>query len=111
MTKATPKVQHNQLYVQHTIQPHCPIDSAAWFAWLEEATCFRYYSTSSLQVTARVSRPLQAISVRKEKRRRGFLWYAYRRVNGKLNKRYVGRTNTLTITRLDQVAGELNTVW
>lgn len=111
MTKTTPKVQHNQLHLQHTTQPHCPIDSAAWFAWLEEATSFRYYSTSSLQVTARVSRPLQPISVRKEKRRRGFLWYVYRRVNGKLNKWYVGRPNTLTITRLDKVAMELNTVW
>jgi LuxR family maltose regulon positive regulatory protein len=111
MTKTTPKVQHNQLYLPHTTQPHCPMDSAAWFAWLAEATSFRYYSTSSLPVTARVSRPMQPISVRKEKRHRGFLWYAYWRVHGQLNKRYVGRTNTLTITRLDQVAGELNTVW
>jgi LuxR family maltose regulon positive regulatory protein len=44
----------------------------------------------------------------KEYKQRGEgYWYAYVRVNGKRAKRYLGRDNDLTLTRLEQVAHEL----
>jgi LuxR family transcriptional regulator, maltose regulon positive regulatory protein len=56
-------------------------------------------------------RPLGPISVRKERRRQGWLWYAYRRANGQLHKVYVGTSQALTIARLDDVAADLNGRW
>ncbi len=43
------------------------------------------------------------ISVREEKRRHGYLWYAYIRVHGQLYRRHVGKTVALTQCKLDEV--------
>ena len=111
MTNSTPKIQDNLLHLTTTNHSFCQVDSTEWFAWLNTATRFRYFPTCRLRINNHYSRPMQPISVRKEQRRQGFLWYAYRRVNGKLNKRYVGKTDTLTSERLDEIATELNTIW
>jgi hypothetical protein len=51
------------------------------------------------------------ISLRKEQRRRGTLWYAYKRNHGVLHKRYVGKSAALTSAKLDEVAVELSRAW
>ncbi len=50
------------------------------------------------------------ISVRKEKRRRGVLWYAYLRSYRILHKRYVGTSEALTVARLEEIARVLNEI-
>jgi LuxR family transcriptional regulator, maltose regulon positive regulatory protein len=51
---------------------------------------------------------LPSVTVRKETVQRGTAyWYAYRRVQGKMVKRYVGRSADLTPARLEEVASAL----
>lgn len=104
MAKTTPIIQRNTLQGN----PAVAIGSPAWFAWLEGVASFRYYSEKTVHVAARYSRPLPPISVRKERRRQGALWYAYRRAYGQLFKVYVGTSQALTVARLDEVAAELS---
>ena len=111
--KSTPTVKNNMLYPDNVglTLPFCRLDSPEWFAWLELAISFRYYSTQSFPVTTHYNRRLEPISVRKERRRRQFLWYAYRRVHGQLHKRYFGGSHTLTEDRLDAIVTVLNEIW
>jgi hypothetical protein len=111
MAKATAKIQLNQLYTQEQTTPVCSLDSPEWFAWLATATTFRYFSQQRLLRSHNCYQPLQPISVRKEKRRRGYLWYAYFKTRGCLHKRYVGKSSALTTARLDEIAIILNQVW
>lgn len=66
------------------------VDSPAWRAWLAEATHFAYQPPDS---TFR-------LTLRKEKRRHGWYWYAYLRRDGKLHNAYVGRSEVVTAARL-----------
>lgn len=111
MAQNTPKVQAKKLYLAGAQTATCPVGSAAWFAWLETASAFRYFPDQQTRVAQGYTRTLFPISVRKEKRRRQFIWYAYRRSNGLLHKRYVGETETLTVARLDEVAAWLDAQW
>lgn len=80
-----------------TGQSPITVDSQAWFAWLAQATRFCYQPTSS---TFR-------LTLRKEKRRHGYYWYAYLKSDGKLHNAYVGRTEALTSQKLQQVFTQL----
>lgn len=111
MAKSTPQVQANQLYLAPATTPFCRLDSPTWFAWLETAIAFGYFSPQRLSVAYDYTRPIRPISVRKEKRRQGYLWYAYLRTNGRLHKRYLGKSTALTMTRLDEIALALNLIW
>lgn len=111
MAAKTPKVQHNQLYLQTQAEPLCHLDTPAWFAWLETVTSFRYYTQLRIDVAHGFSRPMRPISVRREKRRQGHLWYAYIRTHGRLHKRYVGKSTAVTQDRLEEVAALLNEMW
>ncbi len=113
MAKNTPQVRRRRLY----LTPHlnksfsCTVGSPEWFAWLESATSFRYQTLQCIPVFAQYTHPMRPISLRKEKRLRGYLWYANLRVHGILYKRYVGRSSDLTIERLDLIASDLNQQW
>lgn len=105
------QVKANCLYAdagQSNQSALCALDTPTWFAWLETAATFRYHSTCARSVARGFTRPLQPISLRKERRRRGFLWYAYLRKGGQLLKRYAGRSQALTIAHLDEIALDLN---
>src|SRR5947209_12262178 len=72
-------------------------DSPAWFAWLSELPSFGFHGKYG------------SYTARQERRERGErYWYAYRRTGQKLRKKYLGRTNDLTIDRLEQVARGLH---
>lgn len=73
------------------------VDTKAWFAWLTQANRFCYWPTTS---TFR-------LTVRKEKRRRAYYWYAYLKNARKLHNAYVGRTEAVTRERLQQVLTHL----
>jgi len=66
-----------------------------WQEWLLSAQSFRY-STSSPSASP--------YTVRKEKD----YWYGYRKVSGKLHKRYIGKSEDLTVAKLEEVASLLN---
>jgi hypothetical protein len=110
MAQTTPKVRDNQLYLAHDSEPLCLVESPAWFAWLQQARAFRYYSQQRHNVSRGHGPLLAPISLRQEKRRRGYLWYAYRRSYRILHKRYVGKSEALTKVKLEQMARLLNEV-
>ena len=111
MAHTTPLIRQEQLYLSDQRTPLCAVDSPAWFTWLSTATAFRFAS-SRRRIIIHGHGPLLApISLRKEHRRRGVFWYAYRRAHGHLHKRYVGRTDQLTLARLNEIAAVLHDCW
>ncbi len=111
MAKTTPKVRDRQLFCYANPAPMCKVDSPAWFAWLETATTFRYFSNQRHDWYQGNGPLFAPVSFRKERRRRVWLWYAYRRVHRVLHKRYVGKSNGLTAERLEETAVLLNEIW
>ncbi|MEG4521147.1 hypothetical protein [Microcoleus sp. AT9b-C5] len=70
------------------------IDTNHWFNWLTENKSFRYESRHHAPFTAR-----------KEKTD---YWYGYRKVAGKLHKRYIGKSLELNSAKLEEIAEALN---
>jgi LuxR family transcriptional regulator, maltose regulon positive regulatory protein len=68
------------------------IGSSEWFAWLSQHTRFSYQGKNG------------HFTARRETRRNKTFWYAYRRRTGKLYKQYLGKSDELTIERLEQVS-------
>ncbi len=93
---ATPLL-HNQLLWLPDAPTPLRMGSKAWFAWLQTATTFRYYPAP----------PLGLLTLRKEKRRHSWYWYAYLKSGPKLHNAYVGRSNSLTPAHLALVAQRL----
>lgn len=76
------------------------VDSATWFAWLKEPDVRSFhYEGDAGKFTAR--REERATSTNE-------YWYAYRKVQGKLRKVYLGAMEELTGDRLEQVAQEIS---
>jgi LuxR family maltose regulon positive regulatory protein len=74
-------------------------DTPAWFDWLEGAGSFAFHSASGV-----------ACTLRKETvQRGGTYWYAYWRAQGRVAKRYVGRSADLTLRRLEGALAEVST--
>ena len=74
----------------------CVPDSPDWFAWLTQLNSFHFQGKSG-HFTARQER----------KQRGATYWYAYRKAFGKQHKRYLGSTDTLTLTKLEEMADAL----
>src|SRR5436309_6780302 len=74
------------------------IGTAAWFAWLETASTFSFVSDVG-NFTARKERA--------STQRGGWYWKAYRKQHGKLSSRYLGKSETVTLARLQAVAQDL----
>lgn len=76
------------------------VDSATWFAWLKEPNVRSFhYESDAGKFTARKEE--RATSTNE-------YWYAYRKVQGKLRKVYLGAMEELTGDRLEQVAQEIS---
>ena len=71
-------------------------DSPALSVWVSRLSSFAFHGQNG-SYTAR----------KEHKGRDGEYWYAYARVEGKLTKRYLGRSSDLTLPRLEQVVQEL----
>jgi len=91
----TPLVLHHALHLPGTSP--IPVGSSAWFAWLATASCFSYKPEASIY----------HLTMRKEKRRNTFYWYAYLKVDSKLHNAYVGLSPTLSAQRLEAVSAKL----
>lgn len=71
------------------------VGTKRWFDWLNsnKAKSFRFESDAG-SYTARKEQPHST----------GYqCWYAYRRINGKLRKRYIGGNEALTLERLEEM--------
>ena len=95
----TPKVQGETLvYRQDGQEQILSVDTAAWFAWLETASTFSFVSETA------------SFTARREQaghKRGGWYWKAYRKQHGKLSSRYLGKSETVTLARLQAVAQAL----
>ena len=92
--------QEQRLYELHTRdrleQRFQPTDEAMWQSWLREVTSFAFHS------------PAGSLNVYLERRPRGgAYWYAYHTKEGRTRKRYLGRTETLRLSRLEETARSL----
>ena len=68
-----------------------------WQEWLQQVQSFAFLSKDGHRFTAR-----------KEKRARGdAYWIAYRKIDGKLTHKYLGRTVDVTLSRMEQAAAML----
>ena len=75
------------------------LDSSKGFAWVESVGSFRYEPTGA-------NKPY---TVRQETKKGGDYWYGYRKVAGKLHKKYIGKSSELSTAKLEEVAEALNT--
>src|SRR5258707_1589619 len=98
MTRGIPKARDGSLH-QHTVEgtstDPITIGTAAWYSWLEQHRSF-CFEAGRMTFTAR-----------KEQRPGGWYWYAYRRSQGKLHNVYLGKTEELTLERLNATAETL----
>ena len=94
-TRHIPIVTHDRL--EKSGKP-IAVGSRAWFAWLADPAhqSFSYQS------------PLGTLTVRREKKRNGDYWYAYRTHESKLHKEYLGKPAELTVERLQEAAANLS---
>jgi chromosome segregation ATPase len=75
------------------------LDSPKGSAWLESIASFRYEPTGA-------NKPY---TVRQETKKGGDYWYGYRKVAGKLHKKYIGKSSELSTAKLEEIAEALNT--
>lgn len=85
------------LYMQdRLVQQVQPGDEAAWLAWLREVSSFAFRGVGgSLNVYLEVRSP------------GGRYWYGYHTSRDRTRKRYLGRTETLSLARLEETARAL----
>ena len=99
MAKMTPLVRGDRLiHEQDDHEQVLVVGTPAWFAWLETATTFAFTSDTG------------TFTARKERagnQRGGWYWKAYRTQHGKHSSLYLGKTEALTLERLNSVAQAL----
>ena len=86
-----------ELYTQGQLQQRFrPAEEAAWLAWLGSVSSFAFHS------------PGGSLNVYLERRPRGGVyWYAYHTSQGRTRKRYLGRTENLSLAHLEEIAQTL----
>lgn len=105
MTSRRPLVEQHYLHVAGPPGRTIRLESPAWWAWLAEATTtsFRYGVFDPARGYL-----IGFVTVRKETRQRGGqYWVAFRRMDGRLQKRYLGAHERLTAAGLAAVVGSL----
>ncbi|MEG4121847.1 hypothetical protein QUA43_30820 [Microcoleus sp. N9_B4] len=75
------------------------LDSSKGSAWLESIGSFRFEPVGD-------NKPY---TVRKEAGKGGDYWYGYRKQNGKLHKKYIGKSSEINTAKLEEIAEALNT--
>ena len=99
MAKTTPIVRGNTLtYQQDGQEQVLLVETTAWYAWLESASSFAFTSQAG------------TFTARKERagnQRGGWYWKVYRTRRGKLTSLYLGKSETVTLARLQAVAQAL----
>jgi LuxR family maltose regulon positive regulatory protein len=100
MAKTTPIVRSDTLVYQHDEHEQVlVVGTPSWYAWLETASTFAFTSEAG------------SFTARKERagnQRGGWYWKAYRMQQGKLSSRYLGKSETLSLHRLQAAAQALS---
>ncbi|MFL5657719.1 MAG: LuxR C-terminal-related transcriptional regulator [Ktedonobacteraceae bacterium] len=73
------------------------IERDAWQEWLEQVSSFTFQSKDGSRFTA----------LKERRGRKGAYWIAYRKVGGKLKRKYLGLPKEVTLTALEQAATAL----
>ena len=83
-----------ELYTQGQIEQRFqPAEEAAWLAWLHGVSSFAFHGARG------------SLNVYLEKRPRGgAYWYGYHTKEGRTRKRYLGQTESLRLSRLEETA-------
>lgn len=83
-------------------------DWPSWLAWLNSETTrsVRFIARDGSSCTL-IKEPRAYMTLTGERRRR-WVWYAHKRLAGKLRRRYIGKSENLTHKRLKDVAFELS---
>src|SRR5947209_13299635 len=95
MAKTTPLVRRNVVYQQNGQEHLLIVGSSAWYSWLATVTCFTFNSDAG------------TFTARKEpvgNQRGSCYWKAYRRRSGTLYRAYLGKSEELTLQRLNMAA-------
>ncbi|GCE31712.1 helix-turn-helix transcriptional regulator [Dictyobacter alpinus] len=90
--------KYSVLYAGQPVVPRIEPGGQRWLAWLEAISSFSFQSRSEGSCTLR----------KESVQRGGVYWYAYRRREGRMAKRYLGRSSDLSIARLEAMSAELN---
>lgn len=100
MAHTPPIVQDGMLtYSQNGQTVQLAVDTPDWYNWLETASTFTFRSASG------------AFTVRREQagnKRGGQYWRAYRKRDGKLRRAYLGKSENVTLERLNTTAARLS---
>ena len=89
------------VYRQDEQEQELTVGTAAWFAWLETASTFSFVSEAG------------TFTARREQaghKRGGWYWKAYRKQHGKLSSTYLGKSEVLTLDRLNAAAQTLTQI-
>jgi hypothetical protein len=83
-----------------------PLDTPAWFAWLQHKLAFRFEQAYYLVGASPTDPFYLSYTVRPERRQRGpVYWYGYKKYhNQRLPGMYLGKTDQVTLDHLDQLA-------
>ena len=84
---------HTQGHLEQVLRP---ADDATWLAWVREISSFAFHIPSGSLNVYQESRP-----------RGGPYWYAYHTSQGRTRKRYLGRTESISLPRLEETAKAL----
>jgi len=98
LSRSIPKVRAGSLQehiAEGTSTDTISIGTAEWHSWLEQHSSFTFET------------PRTTFTARKEQRPGGWYWYAYRRSRGKLRTTYLGKSEELTLERLNAAAEAL----
>ncbi|MEG4589999.1 hypothetical protein QUA54_33005 [Microcoleus sp. MOSTC5] len=75
------------------------LESPEGLEWLASISSFRFEPDGE---------SLKPFTVRKETTRTGDYWYGYKKIAGRLHKKYVGKSSEMTIEKLEEIAEALN---
>ncbi len=95
-----PLVYNNRLFLADEEKDQLPsivVGSESWYRWLahEQNQSFSFKNS------------LGTFTARRERKRNGWYWYIYHKRNGKLRKGYLGKTEKITLERLNAIAKTL----
>jgi LuxR family maltose regulon positive regulatory protein len=95
---SAPEQEYTIFHDERPLTPRIELVGQNWISWLETISSFSFQSRSGGSCT-----------VRKESvQRGGTYWYAYRRQQRRMVKRYLARSSDLTLARLEAVTAALN---
>jgi hypothetical protein len=91
MVRRLPFVADHSLHLLEEPSDPIMVGSEAWYCWLaaEQHPSFAF------------SNQLGSFTVRRERRRQHWYWYLYHKQEGKLRKAYLGKTEEITLQRLN----------